>query len=92
MPESGVEQQKSWGYKLSELARSHQVLCITHLPQIAKFGDHHLGISKQVVKGRTLTTITPLDDTGRVEEIARMLGGVDITAATLNHARELLKH
>ena len=79
------------GYKLSELARSHQVLCITHLPQIAKFGDHHLGISKQVVKGRTLTTITPLDDTGRVEEIARMLGGVDITAATLNHARELLK-
>lgn len=80
------------GSKLSELARRHQVLCITHLPQIAKFGNHHFGISKQVVKGRTLTNITPLDDAGRVEEIARMLGGVDITATTLNHARELLKH
>ncbi len=79
------------GDKLLELARHHQVFCITHLPQIAKFGHHHLGISKQVVNGRTLTVINPLDDKERVEEIARMLGGVDITAATLNHARELLK-
>ncbi len=79
------------GVKLLELARHHQVLCITHLPQIAKFGEHHFGISKQVVNGRTLTVIHPLDNKGRVEEIARMLGGVDITATTLNHARELLK-
>ena len=78
------------GQKLSELACHHQVLCITHLPQIAKFGDHHFGISKQIIKGRTLTNIKPLDDTGRIEEIARMLGGMNITAATLNHARELL--
>jgi DNA repair protein RecN (Recombination protein N) len=79
------------GCKLSELACRHQVLCITHLPQIAKFGDHHFSISKQVIDGRTLTAIKPLDDDGRIAEIARMLGGVDITAATLNHAREMLK-
>jgi DNA repair protein RecN (Recombination protein N) len=79
------------GSKLSDLARRHQVLCITHLPQIAKFGAHHFRISKQVLDGRTLTMIEPLDDDDRIVEIARMLGGVDITATTLHHARELLK-
>jgi DNA repair protein RecN (Recombination protein N) len=80
------------GQKLLELSAHHQVICITHLPQIAKFGAHHLSISKRVVKGRTLTAITVLDEKSRVEELARMLGGVDITPATLNHARELLKY
>jgi DNA repair protein RecN (Recombination protein N) len=61
------------------------------LPQIAKFGDHHYLISKQVSEGRTKTTMLPLDDEERVREIARMLGGVIITPATLDHARELLK-
>ncbi len=79
------------GHKLLELSVRHQVICITHLPQIAKFGDHHFSISKRIVRGRTLTAITVLDEKSRVEEIARMLGGVDITPATLNHARELLK-
>ena len=78
------------GQKLAALAGHHQVLCITHLPQIAKFGQHHLRIVKNVVKGRTHTTITPLDAEARVEEIARMLGGEKITATTLAHARELL--
>jgi len=78
------------GRKLSELARHHQVICITHLPQIAKFGEHHLSISKHVTDGRTLTAIQPLNKEDRYKEIARMLGGEQITQTTLDHARELL--
>jgi DNA repair protein RecN (Recombination protein N) len=78
------------GRKLAALARRHQVLCITHLPQIAKFGDHHLRIVKNVSQGRTRTTITPLGVKERVEELARMLGGEKITPTTLAHAREML--
>ena len=78
------------GKKLSSLARYHQVICITHLPQIAKFGDYHFRISKHVSRGRTITGIRPLDDKERVKEIARMLGGVEITRATLDHAHEML--
>ena len=80
------------GRKLLELATHHQVICITHLPQIAKFGEHHLRISKHVVDGRTRTFIQPLSKSDRQREIARMLGGEDITATTLDHARELLDH
>jgi DNA repair protein RecN (Recombination protein N) len=80
------------GKKLSSLARHHQIICITHLPQIAKFGDHHFNISKQVVRGRTRTTITRLTTSERVTEIARMLGGENITKATLDHAREMLNN
>ena len=78
------------GRKLAELAKHHQVICITHLPQIAKFGGHHFSISKQVIDGRTQTTIQPLNEANRHREIARMLGGEDITSTTLEHARELL--
>ncbi len=78
------------GKKLSSLARHHQVICITHLPQIAKFGDHHFRISKRVSDGRTSTTIKQLSETERVKEIARMLGGEKITQATLDHAHEML--
>jgi DNA repair protein RecN (Recombination protein N) len=80
------------GKKLSSLARHHQIICITHLPQIAKFGDHHFNISKHVVRGRTTTTITRLTESERVTEIARMLGGEKITRATLDHAREMLNN
>ncbi len=79
------------GRKLASLAGYHQVICITHLPQIAKFGDHHFRISKQVAYGRTRTTIEPLDDKDRVQEIARMLGGVKMTQVTLDHALEMLR-
>jgi len=79
------------GRKLAELAKHHQVICITHLPQIAKFGQHHFSISKHVIDGRTQTTIHPLSEADRHREIARMLGGEDITSTTLQHARELLK-
>jgi DNA repair protein RecN (Recombination protein N) len=78
------------GQKLNALASHHQVLCITHLPQIAKFGDHHFKISKAVRQGRTRTSIAPLDADERLEELARMLGGVKITPRTLAHAREML--
>ena len=79
------------GEKLKELSRHHQIICITHLPQIAKFGQHHYRISKSVVADRTRTVIEALDEESRLNEIARMLGGIDITATTLAHARELLK-
>lgn len=79
------------GRKLSELAGHHQIICITHLPQIAKFGNHHFNISKHVVNGRTQTAIQPLHNEARIKELARMLGGEKITPTTLKHARELLK-
>lgn len=78
------------GRKLAELARRHQVICITHLAQIAKFGNHHFRISKQVANGRTRTAISPLSADERTREIARMLGGEKITRVTLEHAKELL--
>jgi DNA repair protein RecN (Recombination protein N) len=79
------------GKKLSSLAEHHQVICITHLPQIAKFGNQHFCISKSVSDGRTITSINPLNEKDRLKEIARMLGGVEITQATLDHAREMLE-
>ena len=79
------------GKKLADLAAHHQVICITHLPQIAKFGEQHYRISKQVTKGRTHTSIRLLSDEDRYKEIARMLGGEKITQATLQHAREMLE-
>jgi DNA repair protein RecN (Recombination protein N) len=79
------------GKKLADLADHHQVICITHLPQIAKFGDQHYRISKHVSGGRTRTSIGLLSDEDRYKEIARMLGGEKITQATLEHAREMLE-
>ncbi len=79
------------GKKLADLAKHHQVICITHLPQIAKFGDSHFRISKQVSAGRTRTSINLLNTEDRYQEIARMLGGEKITPTTLAHAREMLE-
>ncbi len=78
------------GKKLADLAEHHQVICITHLPQIAKFANQHYCISKHVSKGRTRTSILLLSAEDRHKEIARMLGGEKITEATLAHAREML--
>ena len=80
------------GLKLKQLSQKHQVICITHLAQIAKYAGHQFRISKDVINGRTFTTIVPLaEENARIEEIARMLGGSNITDATLTHARELLE-
>jgi len=79
------------GKKLASLAEFHQVLCITHLPQIAQFGTHHFKIQKGVHRGRTRTTMTLLEGEARVKEMARMLAGVEITAKAMAHAREMIK-
>lgn len=78
------------GRQLHTLASNRQVLCVTHLPQVAAQADHHLNVSKSVTDGQTSTSITALENKLRTEEIARMLGGVDITEQTLAHAREML--
>jgi DNA repair protein RecN (Recombination protein N) len=67
------------------------VLCITHLPQVASLADQHLTVAKTVAGNRTTTTVRPLDAAARIEETARMLGGVEITARTREHAREMLE-
>jgi DNA repair protein RecN (Recombination protein N) len=77
------------GRSLSRLARSHQVLCVTHLPQIAAWADDHLRITKEVRDGRTVTVIERLDAGERVAELAAMLGGVSSSSARAT-ARELI--
>jgi DNA repair protein RecN (Recombination protein N) len=78
------------GQQLRSLAVNGQVLCVTHLPQVACQSDHQLRVSKHVVDGTTRTRIDVLDEAERIEEIARMLGGATITARTREHAREML--
>jgi DNA repair protein RecN (Recombination protein N) len=77
------------GRKLRQLARGRQVLCITHLPQIAACADHHYVVRKRPSRGRTRSSAARLSDAERVEELARMLGGVTITAQARRHAAEL---
>jgi DNA repair protein RecN (Recombination protein N) len=79
------------GRVLAELSREHQVLCITHLPQIAACADLHLRVTKRVQGGRTLAAVTPLTGEARVEEIARMAAGERVGEATRRHARSLLR-
>ena len=77
--------------KISQIAQYTQVLCISHLPQVAAIADHHYLITKEVVKGRTITHISKLDAEENVQEIARMLSGSKITKLTFEHAAELVK-
>ncbi|WP_041855390.1 DNA repair protein RecN [Candidatus Korobacter versatilis] len=79
------------GKKLKALSKTKQVLCITHLPQIASFADHHYLIEKKEASGRTKTTVRPLDLEDRTEEIARMLSGAKLTETSLKHAEQMLK-
>ena len=78
------------GEKLLSLGGYHQILCITHLPQIATQGQSHFLVSKGVIDGRTQTNISQLDHEGRVQEVARLLGGRQITSRAVAHAREML--
>lgn len=78
------------GRQLRALAGLGQVLCVTHLPQVAAQAEHQLRVTKQVDRGATRTRIEALDDASRIEEIARMLGGTTITDRTREHAREML--
>jgi len=79
------------GRLLNELGGERQVLCVTHLPQVAAQANWQWQVSKSTRDGVTLSAIQPLNDEGRVQEIARMLGGVEITSITLQHAGELLR-
>ena len=87
----GGETGRKVGMKLQTLANHTQILCITHQPQAAVYGQHHLCVRKSGHDGRTSTTITPLDDAARATEIARMLGGEDFTPITRDHAIEMLQ-
>ena len=80
------------GIKLKKLSQTNQVLCVTHQPQIARFANNHLVVQKEALAGRTQVSVNKLDRTGRVEELARMLTGAEITDSARRHARELLKH
>ncbi len=79
------------GEKLKQVSRNRQVLCITHLAQIAAMADHHLQISKHVSSGRTYTQVKPLDFEGRKRELARIIGGEEITQLQLDMAGEMLE-
>jgi DNA repair protein RecN (Recombination protein N) len=78
------------GKKLKAMAARHQVLCVTHLPQIASLADHHFVVQKRLERGRTVTVVKELSEADRVEEIARMLGGEVVTERAREHAREML--
>lgn len=79
------------GQKLKALSRAQQVLCITHLPQIAAFADQHFLIEKKEQGGRTKTSVRLLEDRERIEEVARMLSGAKLTEASLKHAEQMVK-
>jgi len=79
------------GRLLHQLGRERQVLCVTHLPQVAARGDHHFQVAKAAGNGgATLSSVVALDRASRIEEVARMLGGLEITATTRRHAKEML--
>ncbi len=79
------------GRRLKKLASSNQVLCVTHLPQVASFADHHYRVDKRESKGRTVAVMEELDDAARTREIGRMLSGQKLTEEALRHAERLIK-
>lgn len=79
------------GRKIADVARQHQVLCITHLPQIAAFADVHFSVAKHEETGRTVSDVKKLEGKARIEELARMLGGATITATTRKMAEEMIR-
>jgi len=87
----GGEMGTAIGEKMGEVAAHHQIITITHLPQVAVQGQRHLHVQKQVEGKRTFTRVAELEGDARVEEVARMLGGKNHTAVTMDHARELLR-
>ena len=79
------------GKKLKSLSRSNQVLCVTHLPQIATFADHHYVIEKKTIAGRSRTTVRPISGDQRTQEVARMLSGAKLTETSRKHAEQMLR-
>ena len=91
--DAGISGKTAWkvSTKLGELSRDHQIICITHLPQIAAMADTHFMIEKGLEDGRTVTNIFALDEEGGNKELARLLGGEEITETTLQNALEMRK-
>ncbi|MBQ3517022.1 MAG: DNA repair protein RecN, partial [Lachnospiraceae bacterium] len=89
--DSGISGKTAWkvSEKLGLLSKSHQIICITHLPQIAAMADSHYCIEKSEQNGKTVTDIKPLTEAGALNEVARLLGGEVITGAVLENAKEL---
>lgn len=79
------------GRRLKKLSTGNQVLCVTHLPQIASFADHHYRVEKQESKGRTVAVLEELDDEARKREVGRMLSGQKLTPEALRNAEQLIR-
>ncbi len=92
--DAGISGKTAWkvAERLREAAKVHQVICITHLPQIAAMADHHFAIEKSTESGRTNTRVRELDEEERVREVARLLGSDEITESALENARELIRN
>lgn len=90
--DTGISGKTAWkvSEKLGRLSQSHQIICITHLPQIAAMADDHYKIAKQAVKNKTVTAIVHMEETEAVDELARMLGSDEITDTVRENARELI--
>ncbi len=80
------------GRRLRDISEDNQVLCVTHLPQIAAFAHHHFSVHKEVIGGRTETIVKALNESERIQELSRMLGGETITPTARQHAMEMLEH
>lgn len=90
--DTGISGKTAWkvSEKLGQLSRSHQILCITHLPQIAAMADNHYKIAKQAVDNQTVTDIVQLGECETIDELARMLGSDEITNTVRENAKELI--
>ena len=91
VPPPGGSAAEGVGRRLKKLAVNNQVLCVTHLPQIASFADHHYLVEKRESKGRTEATVEELDGAARTREVGRMLSGQKLTPEALKHAEQLIK-
>ena len=93
-PDTGIggAVAESVGAKIRKLSDNHQVLCVTHLAQVAKFADSHITVKKEFIDNSTKIKIDLLDKEKRIDELARMMGGVKITQKTIDAAREMLRH
>ena len=88
---SGSAAQKV-GMKLKEVSKERQVMCVTHQAQIAAFADSHFLINKEFANNKTFTRVDKLDIDSRIQELARIIGGVNITQTALDHARQLIEN
>jgi DNA repair protein RecN (Recombination protein N) len=79
------------GARLKELSGAAQVICVTHLPQVAAFADRHLLVSKASARGSVATSVKPLAKQDRIMELARMISGAEVTGEARAHARELIE-